>query len=194
METTTVELDRERARQLWRDYRAHQHYSQPIDEDVMRTYHAIAQGRVVIRAVASVIAAGLNADGLPKLAIARADKPWCWIRAEANGSGTFTTNEAETWAYRERRGSRQRIDFPANSFAFPKTRRAKSMVPQIPLPLRPKRGLANYHVLYEAEWNDLPPVDPMLLRRVGRADLWIVCAAWELTEVERAALAARLHA
>jgi hypothetical protein len=25
----------------------------------------------------------------------------------------------------------------------------------------------------------------MLLRRIGQADLWIVCAAWELTEVER---------
>jgi hypothetical protein len=32
----------------------------------------------------------------------------------------------------------------------------------------------------------------MLLRRIGQADLWIVCAAWELTEIERAVLAARV--
>ena len=66
------------------------------------------------------------------------------------------------------------------------------MVPLIPLPLRPKRGLENYHVLWEAEWTGKVPFDPMLLRRIGRADLWLVVAGWDLTEVERAALATRL--
>jgi hypothetical protein len=32
----------------------------------------------------------------------------------------------------------------------------------------------------------------MLLRRIGRADLWLVVAGWDLTEVERAALSTRL--
>jgi hypothetical protein len=58
--------------------------------------------------------------------------------------------------------------------------------------VRPRRGLENYNVLWEAVWQPAPPVDPMLLRRIGEADLWVVVAAWELTEVERAALAARI--
>ena len=63
----------------------------------------------------------------------------------------------------------------------------------IPLQLRPKRGLENYHVLCEAEWTGkAPPDDPMLLRRIGRADLWLVVAGWDLTAVEKAALATRL--
>ena len=32
----------------------------------------------------------------------------------------------------------------------------------------------------------------VLLRRMGRGDLWLVMAAWDLTEVERAALQARV--
>ena len=39
-----------------------------------------------------------------------------------------------------------------------------------------------------------PPTIPdhTLLRRIGKADLWLVVAAWELTLVEQAALAARV--
>ena len=66
-------------------------------------------------------------------------------------------------------------------------------MPLVPIDLRPKRGLANYHILWEAIWQNVPPVDPLLLRRVGPGDLWIVVAAWDLTEVEQAALAARVR-
>ena len=64
-------------------------------------------------------------------------------------------------------------------------------MPVIPVHLRPRRGLQNYHVLWEAEWERIPPRDPMLLRRIGRGDMSLVVAAWDLTEVERAALATR---
>jgi len=65
-------------------------------------------------------------------------------------------------------------------------------VPIIPGYLRPKRGLQNYHILWEAEWSRGVPVDPYLLRRIGQGDLWLVVAAWELTEVERAAMSTRV--
>jgi hypothetical protein len=38
----------------------------------------------------------------------------------------------------------------------------------------------------------VPPVDPLLVRRLGEADLWVVCGAWDLTEVERTVLASRV--
>lgn len=196
MQTEQIVLDRQKARELWRDYRKHQHWSAPIDQEVMRTYQAIAQGRMVIKALASITAAGLNAEGLPKLAICRADAEYCWLHGDANGSAVFASNEpALTWRAEHR--TRQRVAFPRGSFSPPISRnrwRPRAVVPQVPLPLRPKRGLANYHILWEAEWQLVPPLDPMLLRRVGAADLWIVCAAWDLTEIERAALAARVHA
>jgi hypothetical protein len=46
------------------------------------------------------------------------------------------------------------------------------MVPIVPVHLRPKHGLQNYHILWEAEWHPVPPTDPMLLRRYA-GDLWI---------------------
>ena len=51
MQTAPITLDRQRARDLWRDYRKHQHWSQPIDHDVMTAYQAIAQGKMVIKAL-----------------------------------------------------------------------------------------------------------------------------------------------
>jgi len=194
MDTQPITLDRERARALWRDYRKHQHWSKPIDQDVMRTYHAIAQGRVVIRALESIRAAGLNAEGLPKLAIVRADATHCWLHTQRDGSAVFGSTEAAV-GWGGERYTRQRIVFPAGSFpGVGYIARHRAIAPTIPLPLRPKRGLASYHILFEAEWDPVPPVDPMLLRRVGQTDMWVVCAAWDLTEVERAALAARISA
>lgn len=194
METTPIALDPTKARELWREYRKHQHWSAPIDHEVMTTYKAIAQGKVVIKALESMRAAGLNADGMPKLAIARADATWCWLNGDQDGSAIFTTNERALWSWnRNRFALNERFAFPLGSFPFPKGRQAKAMVPQIPLPIRPKRALQNYHILFEAEWTPVPPVDPLLLRRVGKSDLWVVLAAWELTAVEQAALAGRMQ-
>lgn len=193
METEQIVLDRGKARELWRDYRKHQHWSAPIDREVMHTYQAIAQGKVVIKALESIRAAGLGEDKLPKLAIVEADAEFCWLDPKADGGARFVGKEKNLSAWR---GTRSRIDFPAGSFPGIATQRwrPRAIVPQIPLPLRPKRGLANYHILWEAEWSMVPPVDPMLLRRVGLTDMWIVCAAWDLTEIERAALAVRVRA
>jgi hypothetical protein len=43
------------------------------------------------------------------------------------------------------------------------------------------------------EWRKVVPKDPYLLRRIGDGDMWVVVAHWDLTEVERAALAHRLN-
>jgi len=192
MHTESIVLDRTKARELWRDYRKHQHWSQPIDQEVSRAYHAIAQGKLVIKALDSVKAAGLNEADLPKLALVRADAQYCWLDANPDGRCTFAMDERAVWSWRDKAYARMRINFVAGSFAFTKHHRAKAIVPQVPLPLRPKRALQNYHILFEAEWTPVPPKDPLLLRRVGKADLWVVCAAWDLTEVEQAALAARI--
>jgi hypothetical protein len=192
METEQIVVDRAEARALFRKYRLHQHYSKPIDREIQRTYQLIAQGRVVIRALESMKAAGVNDDGLPKLAICRADAAECYYEWRSDGGARFAKDR---WVKENHR--RSYIDFPAGSFPQPVARgrqwaRAVAIAPLIPIDLRPKRGLENYHVLWEAVWQPAPPVDPMLLRRIGEADLWVVVAAWELSEVERAALAARI--
>jgi hypothetical protein len=193
MQTEQITLERDKARELWRDYRKHQHWSEPIDREVMRSYQALAQGKVVIQALESIVKAGVGQDGLPRLAIVRADAKHCWV--DSRNWQNVLIFASTVSAISQSNMSRQRIELPLNRFPgiSKLERRQRAVVPQIPLPLRPKRGLQNYHILFEAEWSYVAPKDPLLLRRAGKGDLWIVCAAWELTEIERAALTARIQ-
>lgn len=204
MQTEQIIMAREEALTLYREYRRSRQYETKIDAEVKRTYRAIAQGKVVIRALESVVSAGLKPDTFPKLALTRADAPCCTVTMATDGGAVFHGAEPN-----RRWGGYSRIDKQASSEirlragAFP-TRawewewesgkmKALAVVPQAPLHLRPKQAdMRKYHILWEAEWSPTPPRDPMLLRRIGMADLWVVVAHWDLTEVERAALATRL--
>lgn len=70
----------------------------------------------------------------------------------------------------------------------------RTQVPITPPGLRPTRGgLHLYHVLWEVEeWAQAPepPGDPALIRQVA-GDLWAVYGVWDLSELERAAIAGR---
>ena len=193
METTQLALDRTEARRLYREYRKHQHYSTPLDDEIRRTYQLIAQGRVIIQAIASIAAAGLGADGLPKLAICRADQSQCYLEMTESGRAFFYSGERTPLGHEQWRVVRVETPNFQTKGARYRWNRATAIVPPVPIHLRPKRGLANYHILWEAEWTRIPPRDPLLLRRIGKGDMWLVVAAWDLTEVERAALAARLN-
>lgn len=188
MLTQNIAIDRHEALMLFRKYREHQHYSAPIDREIQRVYQLISRGRLIVRALASVIEAGIGEDGYPKLAIGRADAAKCFLEYWQDGKARMASSQ---WVKNNHR--RNYIDFPAGSFA-PRLQwaHAEALAPLIPINLRPKRGLENYHLLWEAVWHPAAPVDPLLLRRIGQADLWLVVAAWELTEVERAALSTRV--
>jgi hypothetical protein len=199
MDTERIHLDRGEAEALYRKYKEHRAYSQPIDWECQRAYQLLAKGKLVIKAIESITKAGVNIEGLPKLALALATAKVCHLERTANGAATMASTTS--W-----RAKNNRYSFPNDSFDFApdtfpmgwggKERSHRSTheapVPLVPIHLRPKRGLANYHVLWEAEWTPSPPRDPFLLRRIGKADLWLVVAQWDLTEVERAALATRV--
>ena len=189
MQTENIVLERGQALTLYRKYREHQHYSQPIDLEIQRVYQAIAKGQVVIKALASIVAAGVGEDGLPKLAIVRADATKCFVEMRTDGAARMSADRWPRELY-----VRRNIDFTAGSFpdGNRKRRAGEAIAPLVPIDIRPKRGIENYHVLFEAVWQPVPPVDPLLLRRIGEADLWVVCGAWDLTEVERTVLASRV--
>lgn len=187
METQVVTLDRKKARELYRAYKSHAHYSTPIDHEIQRAYQLIAQGKMVIKALESIGAAGVNEKGWPKLAIIRADQTHCYFDPDYNGgAGTF---QPKNW----RNTAREQVHVQIPGVAAKLAEKALAIVPQCPLTHRPKRGLANYHILWEAEWTKIVPRDPYLLRRIGKADLWLVMHAWDLTEVERGALSTRIR-
>lgn len=200
MHTDVVRMAREEAKALHRKYREHASYAEPIDWEIQRTYDLIARGKVIIKALESIKNAGLNREFLPRLAIVNANAEHVHMTRDNDGAVTYSPNKG--WS----RSQKNVFHFRSGTFVFPKDSfpRAwdgkghrsrddhQAIVPDVPLHLRPKRGLPNYHILFEAEWERVPPKDPMLLRRIGRADLWLVVAHWELTEVERAALSTRV--
>jgi hypothetical protein len=188
METANIELDRDEATRMWRKYQTHKDYQLPIDAEIERIYKVLAGGKVVVRALASISQAGVDDKGMPKLAIVRADATQCHCRMTTNGSGRMSDSQ---WV--DGRTARSRFfDFPEGTFANTKHQSGVAMVPHIPPDIRPHKGLHFYHVLFEAVWSPEPPVDPILLRRMGEGDVWLVCGAWELTSVERAVMAGRL--
>lgn len=204
MQTVPVEIARQRARELYRAYKKHAHHSKPVDDECRRAYQLLSQGRLIIKALEGIRLAGIKTTGadagFPKLALCRADALSCKLDMNRNGSATMHASDTEPRSRGWRQGggvfqTRNCFSFAAGTFP-PLTKdqrwRAEALLPTPPIHLRPKRGLANYHVLWEAEWTKIVPHDPMLLRRIGRADLWLVVASWELTEIERAVLSTRI--
>jgi hypothetical protein len=189
MDISQLKIDREQAAELYRKYREHRAYQKPHDEQIAQIYRRIAQGKTVIRALESIRNAGINADGLPRLAIARADQLFCYLHVRT--PTVCFSNEKSWWpGSRQSRSKCITLQWPE---CPPLTKYTmESAVPLVPVHLRPKRGIQNYHVLYEAEWTKRYPIDPYLLRRFG-ADAWLVVAAWDLTEVERAVMSQRLN-
>jgi hypothetical protein len=172
-------IDPAQAAELYRKYQEHRAYQKPHDAEIARIYREIARGRTVIRALESIRAAGLDAEGFPKLAICPAHMPTCFWRPGSNVC-TFGPRSPRS----NQRSGIVRMDWPGLRTGLWE---GEAIVPLIPIHLRPKRGLQNYHILWEAEWAKRYPVDPYLLRRFG-GDAWIVVAAWDLTDVERAVM------
>jgi hypothetical protein len=190
MQVDKLVCDQDKARELWRKYQAHRNYQSPHDYEIERIYKQLAQGKSVIRALESIRAAGVSeSEGLPKLAIARADQALCYLHKR--GSTVCFSNE-RNW-FGSSRASRSKnitLDWPE----LPELKKwvYEAQVPLVPVHLRPKRGIENYHILWEAEWSRRYPVDPYLLRRFG-GDAWLVVAAWDLTDVERAVMSQRVR-
>lgn len=70
MDVTKLAVSTAEAARLYREYRDHRHSATPIDDEIRRVYREISRGKVVIRAIESIRAAGLGPDALPKLACA----------------------------------------------------------------------------------------------------------------------------
>lgn len=185
MNIEQLKVERGTARKLYREYVQHRDRMTPADREIAAVYRRIAQGQTVIRALHAIAQAGLGERGMPRLAIARADEREieCSVYGGAPGTARF-----EPPGYCRTRTRK----FEVRGFEhITEHRRARATVPLIPVHLRPKFSLSNYHILWEAEWGRVYPADPYLLRRFG-GDAWLVVAAWELTDVERAVMQSRL--
>jgi len=185
MNVTTISMDKHEARKAFELYhaavKARHSYE---DKAIMDGYRALSKGLPVINVREAIIAAGTDHLFHPRLAIARADFKRCFYRRWTNGSARFAK---ERWpqATTIRGGV---FNFSDGSLPLFKgdTVEAEAVVPNIPPQFRPRGSLKRYHILWEADWKQVPR-DPMLLRHLG-GDLFAVLAVWDLTEIERAVL------
>jgi hypothetical protein len=195
MDLAPLELTPEAAAERLKAYEAQLADERTAEDDAIRAgYRAAARGLPVI-ALSDVIArGGYFANGLPRLAIARADATTCWLRIDDRSSRRLLTYRDEEWDRGRARVGRHRVavDVPRPQAETNRPWRASTIVPSIPPDVRPRRQrLWRFHVLWEVErWDPTPPRDPALLRHI-RSDLWSVVATWDLTDLERAVLTAR---
>jgi hypothetical protein len=143
------------------------------ENDLRAAYRAMSLGQRVIVLPSALRKAGLNAQGLPVLAVAQAHWEWCNYSCNHRGISEFYDGSC-------------RMNFQLGGKSAWGVR---ALVPPVPPQFRPE-NLYEYHVLWDAEWQKAPPVDPILLKKVSD-NVFIVLAQWDLTPLERAVLEGR---
>ncbi len=158
-----------------------------IDREIMLSYQALSKGNPILDIREAFRATGLDDQGRPKLAFCRANASEVYFRGYSDRCWFCFDNEVgRTYWYMNR--CYQTI--PTNTFSDSDNltySSLKAIVPIIPPNLRPNFKLHNYHILWEAAWEDAPPVDPFLLRKISKY-IYAVLAQWDLTEVEQMVL------
>ncbi len=183
MNVQPMNVKPEVAAEALRQYKAHRGVYDKRDWEIERIYQQIAKGKKVISVFDAIRSGGVDELGRPRLAIMRADQPFVRCRAWSSQNVIFQnpgSSRAREWYF----------DIPWPGRVKTAGREVQALLPRIPPQYRPSGLLPNYHLLWEANWVDVP-ADPMLLKRIGQ-DAWIVLAAWDLTDVELSVL--RAHA
>lgn len=192
MDLATLEITPEDATARLRHYHAQLGEERTVeDEAIAAGYRAAARGLPVIVLPQTIAAGGWFDDGLPRIAVVRADATVCYVEVHQGGQ-RHVVYCAERWDRGRARVGLHRVAVdvpPQDGRAWG---RGSTIVPTIPPQHRPKRRrMHRFHVLWEVErWQPIPPRDPALLRHI-RGDLWAVLATWDLTDLERAVLAGR---
>lgn len=175
MNVTELAVTQEAALVALGEYKKHRDVYDQKDWEVERIYRAISKGKTVISGQDSIRNAGLDEKKRPRLAICQAHAHFC--RCYSLSDSFVFGIDPGNWGH----AMQGKLTVPWPGLGYISTLRAA--LPRIPPQHRPHGDtLSNYHMLWEADWTDLPR-DPYLLRRIGR-DAFVVLAAWDLTPVE----------
>lgn len=200
MDLQPIEVSWKQARETLRQYGAILKEKRTAEDiAILKSTKAILAGKMVIRLADAVTAAGVDGNGMPRIAVARSDDKFvkCWSRGNHCEMVGMTQKNEYVVDYHTKRGSRyHRIHMAkprgfrfALGARFQETREAVAVVPSIPPAHRPPPSTYDsYYLLFEPEWDTKPPVDPALIAPLG-GGMFAVVAVWDLTDVERAVLA-----
>ncbi len=159
-------------------------------------YRILAKGTPLIDPFKAIRESGWDTGGLPKIAMARADRKrvtcftrWDGVRFDA--SNWPKEGDYRGWgaSFHKRADLHLCIDVRDMRRPDGGARSGHAIVPNIPADVYPERGHGtpkDWFILWEADWT-AAPADPMLLKPIG-GNLYAVLAQWDLTELERAIL------
>ncbi len=196
MNVPLITLDREQAKDKLDAYRSQlRHRADSEYEAAEAGYKALTQGKSLLNLTDAILSGGLGEDGRPKLAVARADKKEVRVRLWGVGNGRVTFSTSFGSRGRMARGTQHSFSFLGASNS---TSDGYALVPMVPADVRPNVNLSQCVILWEVvQWasrsSQRPPYDPYLLRRIA-GDLYAVLTEWNLTELERAVMQARVVA
>lgn len=197
MNLATITMPRREAEEKLRAYRRALHRRADAEYSAAaKGYAALANGRALLNLEDVVANAPVDAVGRPRLAVCRADRRQVRLHWERGSSRALFTADTKGW-WRDGRWPLLETRCPMGR-PCPGTSALTgfALVPMVPADHRPSGPLRNFHVLWEVEaWADRPfgaqpDRDPYLLQHLEGA-LYIVVAAWDLTDLERAIMAGR---
>lgn len=174
------------------------------DKELMAAYRVMSRGRRVINFTEACANMGWKPGptwGLPKVAICRASAKRCALAFPYyyRSQDPVFVDDARTgrhWNHSTLSRPKSAIQMPRDlwDLAALKANSNKIFrckVPTIPLRHRPAEGqLHRYHLIFEAEWDLTPPLDPFLVKRVSK-HFFAVIAQWDLTPLERSLVGMR---
>jgi len=195
MEVQSFKMEQKKAKNLWKEYNdaLKKNPNDKFLQDMKKVYNQLRQGRKIIDIETVMEKAGINKNFEPRLAVAHIS--WETVACYYNNGGSVTFKNIITRKYD------YRVDEIKINHIFPKLpedqynkydneKCLQASVPKIPASLKPK-GSEGYYILWEVEkWSQIPPRDPYLLRRITD-NMFVVLAAWDLTDLERAVMKGR---
>lgn len=209
MDVPTITMDPDVAREKLDAWMHERHAdAREAREACIVGYQALAEGKTLLQLDTAIAGGGFFASGLPKLAIARADRSE--VRCAWRDRETTILFDARDELPRGRPVASlvRRVDvrqFHGMTYTGGDGRQhgrwleGYAQVPMLPAEVRPSRGqLKDWFILWEVErWADRrfrvePDRDPLLLEHVA-GQLYAVLAEWELTDLERAVMAGALR-
>jgi hypothetical protein len=192
----------------WREYRDAEKRTkgkEPLYTDLKKMYWQIMHGKVLCDITEVIKAGGVHENFHPKLAVARADAKKVLCRYDRTGNCRFRTDASNRWRD-QGFASDVNVFLPEipreklrtiNPFSQQPVHDSRfdleAPVPLIPPQHRPDKLTDEHYILWEVdEWRMVPPTDPYLLRRITK-NIFAVEAQWDLTPLEKAAMAGRMH-
>lgn len=200
----TITLPKDKAREEWKKYcEVLKTRKEKFLKTMKDAHYQMSQGNELLDIYKIMKEIGLNENGQPKLAIARADISDVYFEKRDEGAGRFGTSKQYDYV---QASAKDVIELPQKTFDIHWPRKdeknssewniAKKIittkVPIVPLDLLPDGSLQNYYILWEAnEWEELPETkDPILLKRISE-NLFAILGCWDLTDLEQSILRGR---